>query len=135
MKVHEIMSRRVIAVTPGTGIKEAAGLLVERGISALPVLDSKGALVGIVSEADLIAPETGGSGLRLVGDVMTRDVLTVSASCEVTQAARIMLDAGIKRVPVLRARRVVGILSRRDLVRVLARSDGESLEVSSTVGR
>lgn len=135
MKVQEIMSRRVISVTPGTGLREAAGLLVERGISAMPVLDAKRALVGIVSQADLIAPETGGSDLRVVGDVMTCDVLTISASCEVTQAARSMLEAGIKRVPVLRGRRVVGILSRRDLVRVMAGSDGVSPEVTSTTGR
>ena len=139
MKVDEIMTRRVVAVMPGTSIKEAAGLLVERGISALPVIDAKGALVGIVSEADLLPIEarpdprtqatpptpTAGSAPRVVGDVMTRDVLTVSAKSEVSQAARIMLDAGVKRVPVVRGRHVVGILSRRDLVRVIARGDAD----------
>jgi CBS-domain-containing membrane protein len=139
MKVQEIMSRPVITVLAGTGIKEAARLLVERGISALPVLDAKGALAGIVSEADLLPmetrpdprtqamplPPTAGSAPRVVDEVMTRHVLTVSANTEVSQAARIMLDAGIKRVPVLRGRRVVGILSRRDLVKVIARRDGD----------
>lgn len=139
MKVQEIMSRPVITVLAGTGIKEAARLLVERGISALPVLDAKGALAGIVSEADLLPmetrpdprtqamplPPTAGIAPMVVDEVMTRDVLTVSANTEVSQAARIMLDAGIKRVPVLRGRRVVGILSRRDLVKVIARRDGD----------
>jgi len=149
MKVHEIMSGRVIAVTPETGIKEAAGLLVERGISALPVLDAKGSLVGIVSEADLLPIETrpdprtqatpplptAGSAPRVVAEVMTRDVLTVSANSEVSQAARMMLDAGIKRVPVLRGGRVVGILSRRDLVRVIARGDADiELELKRRLG-
>lgn len=139
MKVDEIMTRHVVAVMPGTSIKEAAGLLVEHGISGLPVIDAKGALVGIISEADLLPIETrpdprtqsmppaptAGSAPRMVGDVMTRDVLTVPASSEVSQAARIMLDAGVKRVPVVRGRQVVGILSRRDLVRVIARGDAD----------
>ena len=56
---------------------------------------------------------------------MTREVLTVSTGSEVSQAARMMLDAGIKRVPVVQGRRVVGILSRHDLVKVIARRDQE----------
>lgn len=131
------MSRPVISVTPDTGIKVAAGLLVERGISALPVVDARGGLVGIVSEADLLALETradprtqatplaptAGSAPKTVAEVMTRDVLVVTANSEVSKAARMMLDAGIKRVPVMRGRQVVGILSRRDLVKVVARRD------------
>jgi CBS-domain-containing membrane protein len=139
MKVAEIMSRPVITVRADTGIKEAARLLVELGISALPVVDAYEVLVGIVSEADLLSMETrpdprsqatplaptAGSSPRTVAEVMTRDVLTVSPGTEVSQAARIMLDEGVKRVPVVQGRRVVGILSRRDLVRVIARSDGD----------
>ena len=131
------MSFPVFTVTPDSPIKEAAQVLVEHGISALPVLDAKGALVGIVSEADLVpiqarpdprsqatppAPSAG-TVPRLVSDVMTRLVISVRVGSEVSQAARIMLEAGIKRVPVMRGRKVVGILSRRDLVRVIARQD------------
>jgi CBS domain-containing protein len=139
MKVREIMSRPVITVSAETGIKAAANLLVEHRVSALPVLDAKGRLVGIVSEADLLSIETrpdpraqatplvptAGSSPKTVGEVMTRDVLTVSPGSEVSEAARIMLDEGIRRVPVVQGRRVVGILSRRDLVKVIARGDGE----------
>lgn len=131
------MSRQVITVAPDAGVKVAAGFLADRGISALPVIDSKGRLVGIVSEADLLRLETRpdprtqstplppsvGSTPLTVADVMTKEVLTVSANSEVSQAARIMLDAGIKRLPVMRGRRVVGILSRRDLMKVIARPD------------
>jgi CBS domain-containing protein len=145
VKVSEIMSHPVIAVTPDTGIKTAAELLVDRGISALPVVDDKGGLVGIVSEADLLPIETrpdprtqamppeptAGRAPKVVADVMTRKVLTVSANSEVSRAARIMLDAGIKRVPVMRGRRMVGILSRRDLVRVIARRDAD---IESEIG-
>jgi CBS domain-containing protein len=139
VKVTEIMSRPVITVSPRTPLKEAAQLLVEHGISALPVLDEKAGLVGIVSEADLVPiearpdprsqstplPPTAGRTPRTVAEVMTRNVITVTAGSEVSQAARAMLEAGVKRVPVMRGRHVVGVVSRRDLVRVIARQDGE----------
>ena len=131
------MSQPVITVTPETGIKTAAELLVKDGISALPVVDSTGLLVGIVSEADLIPIEvrpdprsqatplapTAGSTPRSVADVMTRDVVVVSAKSDVAQAARMMLNSDVKRVPVMRGRRMVGIVSRRDLVKVIAMAD------------
>jgi CBS domain-containing protein len=136
VKVAEIMSRAVVTVPPDAGIKHAARLLVERELSALPVVDEKGRLVGIVSEADLLLigrPDprsqatplspTAGSAPTTVADVMTRDVVVVNASTEVSRAARIMLEGGIKRLPVVRGRRLVGIVSRRDLVRVIARCD------------
>jgi CBS domain-containing protein len=137
MKVAEIMTRPVITVTPETGIKTAAGLLVQHGISALPVVDDKGELVGIVSEADLLPietrpdprsqamplPPTAGSAPQKVAEVMTRRVLTVPADCEVSHVARILLEADFRRVPVVTDRRVVGIVSRRDLVKVIATRD------------
>ena len=131
------MSRPVVTVAPGATIKSAAQLLVEHRISALPVLDERGRMVGIVSEADLVPMQTrpdprsqatppaptAGRMSRIVADVMTRKVVSVTAASEVSQAARTMLEAGIKRVPVLSGRRLVGIVSRRDLVRVIARKD------------
>jgi CBS domain-containing protein len=137
MKVMAVMTRPVITIARDAGVKEAAGLLVAHGISALPVVDEHGALVGIVSEADLIPMETrpdprsqatplaptAGSAPRQVADVMTRDVITVQADSEVAHAARVMIESDIKRVPVMRGKRLVGILSRRDLVKVIARRD------------
>jgi CBS domain-containing protein len=127
----------VITASPSTPVKDAARLLVEHGISALPVLDAMGALVGIVSEADLVPMQThpdpraqatpqrpsAGRTPLTVGEVMTHEVLTLGAGTEVSQAARSLLDAGVKRMPVVRGRRVIGIVSRRDLVRVIARRD------------
>jgi CBS domain-containing protein len=137
VKVTEIMSQPVITVTPETSIKSAAQLLVAHDISGLPVVDSTGRLVGIVSEADLIPIEvrpdprsqatplapTAGSTPHTVAEVMTRDVIVVTTQNEVAQAARAMLDSDVKRVPVMSGRRVVGIVSRRDLVKVIARTD------------
>jgi CBS-domain-containing membrane protein len=139
MKVTAVMSHPVITVGPDAGVKHAASLLVTHGISALPVVDSHGELVGIISEADLISIETrpdprsqatpmrpsAGSTPHAVFDVMTRKVITVTVDSEVADAARIMIEADIKRVPVIDGRRLVGIVSRRDLIRVIARSDSE----------
>lgn len=150
MKVTEIMSRPVITVTPDTGVKAAAQMLVEGDFSAMPVVDAKGRLVGIVSEADLLSIETrpdprtramplaptAGSSPKTVEEVMTRDVLVVAADGEVSQAARIMLEAGVKRLPVMRGRQVVGILSRSDLVKVIARLDADiEAEIASRLGQ
>jgi CBS domain-containing protein len=139
VKVDEIMSRPVVTIAADAGIKAAATLLAEHSVSALPVVNGRGELVGIVSEADLMSIETrpdprtqamplaptAGSSPKTVAEVMTREVLTVSTGSEVSKAARIMLNAGIKRVPVVKGRRVVGILSRRDLVKVIARRDAD----------
>ncbi len=138
MKVTEVMTHAVVSVSPGATIKEAARIMVEAAVSALPVLNHAGALVGIVSEADLIpearadpralstplAPSSG-TMPRFVRDVMTRRVVSVTVDTEVSRATRIMLERGIKRVPVVSARRVVGMVSRRDLVRVIARRDAD----------
>ena len=137
MKVTAVMSAPVITIGPQASIKVAARLLVSCGISALPVTDPKGRLVGIVSEADLLPMEarpdpraqatpiepTAGSAPRTVGDVMTRKVLTVATDCEVSQAARLMIEAEVKRLPVMDGERLAGIVSRRDLVKVIARRD------------
>lgn len=139
MKVTEIMSRPVITVKPDTTIKDAATILVERGISALPVLDDAGALVGIVSEADLLPLEarpdprsqatplapTAGTTPQTVAEVMTRRVVSVSDQAELSQATRTMLEHGVKRVPVMKGERLIGIVSRHDLVKVIGREDKE----------
>jgi len=146
VKVTEIMSRPVITVTPDTTIRAAAQLLIEYGISALPVIGSKGELVGIVSEADLLpietrpdpgsqatpVPTTAGRSPHSVAEVMTRRVLSVPADWEVSRVARILLEADYRRVPVVNDSEVVGIVSRRDLIKVIARRDDM---IKSKVGR
>lgn len=131
------MSKPVITVAPDAPIKHAAQLLVAHRVSALPVIDDSGQLVGIVSEADLLSIETrpdprtqatpvgptAGSTPPRVADVMTRKVVTVSTESEVSEAARLMIEAGVKRLPVLDHGRLAGIISRHDLVKVIARRD------------
>jgi CBS domain-containing protein len=132
------MSSPVVAVPPDMPLKEVAKLLVTRAISAVPVVDD-GELVGILSEADLVplelvpdprahlAPLPEGSRLafRIASEAMTRDVIALPEAADVADAGRLMLERRIKSIPVVRGRRVVGIVARRDLLEVLARSDEE----------
>jgi CBS domain-containing protein len=120
--------------------------MLERGVSALPVVDEKGTVVGIVSEGDLVrrtelGTETAGSWWLVplaegaardyrkshaaaVRDVMTRPVIGVRPSATLRQIAKLMEERRIKRVPVLDEGRLVGIVSRADLVRQLAGARG-----------
>lgn len=133
------MSRPVITVGPDASVKAAARLLTDHSISALPVVGADGRLVGIVSEADLLPIETrpdprsqasplppsAGTTPVTVGDVMTRTVITVEAGSEVSHAARLMLASDVKRLPVMEDGELAGIVSRRDLVKVIARPDAD----------
>ncbi len=142
MRVQEIMSSPVLTVAPDTGVKEAAALLVERGFTALPVVDA-GRLVGIVTEADLMpleptpdprshmAPLEADSRQRAgplpstVAEVMTREVVALPPDAYAAQAAQVMLTRGLRSIPITEEGRVVGVVTRRDLLRVLARGDEE----------
>lgn len=143
VKVSEVMTRRVIAVTPGTLLLDAIKLMLQDGISGLPVIDEAGKLAGMLTEGDLLRRgEIGTERLRprwlelLLGthwlaedyvqaharrveEVMTRDVVTVDEETSLGDAVRLMERHRIKRLPVLRADQVVGIVSRADLLRTL----------------
>jgi CBS domain-containing protein len=137
MRVKQIMSSPVVAVAPGTPVKEVAATLVARGVSAVPVVRADGSLAGIVSEGDLVPlqamPEPGGRFGRVerlldflprtAADAMTRRVVTISEDADAASAARLMLEHAVRSLPVVRDGRMTGIVSRKDLLRVLARSD------------
>jgi CBS domain-containing protein len=136
VRVRDVMSSPVVCVPPDMPLKEVADLLVTRAISAVPVVDG-GELVGIVSEADLVPLELApdprahlippadlpGHLPKVAGEAMTRTVVALPEDADAAEAGRLMLERRIKSVPVLRGRRVVGIVARRDLLEVLARSD------------
>ncbi|GAA5112525.1 CBS domain-containing protein [Haloechinothrix salitolerans] len=121
-----------------TEIATAAKLLCDRGFTALPVVNDDDELVGIVTEADLVArrfppdpryrsgPDDGVILARAgstVADVMTTDVLTARTGTDVAALAEQMLTRHVRSVPVVEGDRVIGVVSRRDLVRTLARDD------------
>jgi CBS domain-containing protein len=144
MQARDVMTAPVVTVRPDTRVEEIAQLLLERRISGVPVVDDRGALVGIVTEGDLMRrPEIGterhrGWWLRFFGDeraraeeyarahgsraeqVMTRNVVSVSDETSVAEIARLLEEHHIKRVPVIRDGRVVGIVSRANLLHGLA---------------
>ena len=136
MRVREVMSSPVVCVPPDMPVKEVAELLVRDGISAVPVVED-GELVGIVSEADLVplelAPdprahllppaELPGQLPKVAGEAMTREVVALAEDADLAEAGRLMLERGIRSIPILQGRRVVGIGARRDLLAVLARRD------------
>lgn len=117
MKVADIMTARVITVTEKQTRQQAARLLSEHRISGLPVVNDSYALVGVVTEYDIIS-KTG----RTVGEIMTRGVISVTPDTDVEDVNNILVHEHIKRVPVLDRGRLVGIVSRADLVREVAMS-------------
>ncbi len=144
MKVEEIMTKDVITVSPKTPIHEAAQLMIDHGVSGLPVVDDAGSVVGIVSEGDLILREKPrerapwwrlffGDAERLareyqkahgmtVGEVMTRSLIAVSPDFPIESAALILDQHRIRRVPVVAEGQLLGILSRGDLIKALAKA-------------
>jgi CBS domain-containing protein len=145
------MTREVVAVTPDTTARDVARLLVAHGISAVPVIDASGASVGMVSEGDLIGRDdrarrdrrdwwlallAEGESLspdflaalrtpdRRAKDVMAAPVVTVTETTDAAEIARLLADYRIKRVPVVRDGRVVGIVSRADLLRAVLPPSG-----------
>jgi CBS domain-containing protein len=137
--VSDVMSAPAVTVTADTTIKAAARLLRDRDVAAAPVVDGAGQLVGIVSEIDLLrgsvtpdpvahlVPVTPGAGAppRTVEDVMTRDVQVLQPHSDLYDAARSMRSSGIRSLPVVDGGTVVGVVSRSDLLEVLARDDDE----------
>lgn len=140
MRAHQIMTRSVASVTPDTTILEAANIMLRRHVSALPVLDRAGKLVGIVSEGDFIRrSEIGtqrkrgrwlgfllGPGQaaddfvrehgRKVSEVMSPAPLTVTEETSLEEIVASMETNGVKRLPVMRGDKLVGIVSRADLL-------------------
>jgi len=143
MKAIDVMTWDVITVSPETSVYEAAQLLLGRRISALPVLNTDGRLVGIISESDLMrrgeihsekrhswwrdlitsdlrqASEFLRSHGRRVADVMSRDVICATGRVTLREVAELMERHAIKRLPVMDGHRLVGIVSRSDLLRAL----------------
>lgn len=147
MQAKDVMTRFVVSVEPDTPVTEIARKLIDRGISAVPVLDETGKVVGIVSEGDLMRREEAGTErssswwLRMfelpenkarefvkthglhARDVMTADVVTVSEDTSIILIADLLERHHIKRVPVVQDGNLVGIISRANLLFALAAAD------------
>ncbi len=144
MNVGDVMSHEIMTITEDAPLKEAATVMVKSGVSGLPVISDDRKVIGIVTEADFVTAEAdrawgrqrrrlltnflGDSKppqARTVGDVMTRDPHTIDSASTVTEAARMMTDHRVKRLPVvLPDNTLCGIISRADVMGVFARPDG-----------
>ncbi len=135
MYVREVMSSPAVTATAGMPVKQAAGQLARNAFTSLPVLDPDGGLIGVVNEADLLAhrfppdprapgprPKVPGPGAT-VGDVMHTDVLATRPQEGVTDLMVILREAGIRAVPVVDGRAVVGMVTYGDLLQAMARDD------------
>ncbi|MFZ5855038.1 MAG: CBS domain-containing protein [Chloroflexota bacterium] len=149
MKVQDVMTRTVVSVRPETPLKDVAALMVEHGISGVPVVDEQGMVLGVVSEADFIVKERGLEGVRhrplarflgradearaeiakvqaaTAGSAMSSPAITIEADRPVREAAAVMIEREINRLPVVEDGRLVGIVTRADLVRAYLRPDDE----------
>ena len=144
MNAGDVMTTGVVTVSADTPVGEIVGLLLRHGISAVPVLDKLGAVVGLVSEGDLLRRAELGTEKRVTGwrafftgtarlagdyvrshgkvaaDIMTREVVCVGPGTTLDAIAGLMEKHHIRRVPVVQERRLVGIVSRKNLLRALA---------------
>ncbi len=116
MRVADVMTRDVISIREDAPVRESAQLLNRHRISGLPVCDGDGHMVGVVSEFDLIAKPDA----RDAADAMTRNVISVMEDTPLDDVRFLLVQRKIKRVPVLRGQKLVGIVSRADLVREIA---------------
>jgi len=146
MKVRDLMTPNPIQIAPETAVAEIARILIEHRINGVPVTDTEGRLLGIVTEGDLVhraaderlepresiwkenfyrsvfrrrTPEPDKAEGRTAEQVMTREVLTVAPDSNVTVAARLLADHNIKSLPVIENERLIGIISRFDLIKRL----------------
>ncbi len=139
MLAKEIMTKRVITVKEDTPVREVIRILLENKISGVPVVDKEDNLIGIISEADLIYKEKSllpitsyhenhkkfmddyrKSLAKIAGEIMTRDVITVSEEATVEEVATLMLEKRIKRVPVIKGKKIIGIICRPDIIKTLS---------------
>ena len=146
LKAKDIMTRKVISVTPQTTVEDLAKVLIDHHISGVPVLDEAGSLVGIVTEHDLInkekplhiptvlrifdafiyleSPKRFESDIKKmlatkVGDICTTDVITIGEEATVPEIAAIMSDKGVHLLPVMREGDLVGIIGKEDVIRAV----------------
>lgn len=150
MRVRDVMTKDVTTVRPDTSLKEVAEILAARGISGLPVDDGRGEVLGVVSEGDILFKERGSDerrkGLlgwlldphtmpeeakltaRTAGEAMTSPVIAIGPDRPLAEAAARMIDRAVNRLPVIEDGKLVGILTRADLVRAFTRPDAEIVQ-------
>jgi CBS domain-containing protein len=140
VRVEDFMTRRVVTITPDATLLAAAKLMLEHRVGGLPVLDASARIIGIFSESDLLREESKGGSpwlqmmvgpdgepaepprldARKVGDIMTRQPITIAPDASIAQACRLLHERRLRRLPVVEGDKLVGMIARADLVRAVA---------------
>ena len=152
LTIRDVMTSAVITVRPETPLKEVARVLIDNGISGVPVVDARGVVLGVVSEADFLVKEQGAAEVRhrrlagllgestetrhlldvvaarTAGEAMTSPAITIAAGRPIREGAAVMTREHVNRLPVIEGDRLVGIVTRADLVRAYLRSDAELVD-------
>jgi CBS domain-containing protein/rubredoxin len=115
MRARDVMTTTVITVTESQTKQQAARLLAQHRISGLPVVNDDNVVVGVVTEYDVISKDG-----QTVGEIMTRGVISITPDTDLEEVSHILVNERIKRLPVLDQGRLLGIVSRADLVREVA---------------
>jgi len=115
MKVKEIMTAPVVCTRAAASVSDVATLLARHRISAVPVTDDQGAVIGLVSEYDLLARHG-----KTAGDIMSPGIISVNEETDVEEVRFLLIERRIRRVPVVSGQALVGIVSRSDIVRQMA---------------
>jgi CBS domain-containing protein len=118
MIARDIMTRNVYTTSPEVSVQEVAQLLVQKDISGIPVINRDGQIIGIITEADIIG-KVNREGL-CVADIMTPELIFVDEETQVGDIATLLVERKIKRVPVMRNGKLVGIVCRADIVNAVA---------------
>jgi len=115
MFAKDIMTKDVITVSPTATVRNLAMTLIKNQISGAPVAGRNGKIIGVVSEADIVAKKG-----KDVKTIMTKDIISVTEETAVEEIAKLMTTHRIKRLPVMRGQNMVGIVSRADIVSAIA---------------
>jgi CBS domain-containing protein len=117
LRARDVMTRAVVTVPPTLAVQEVAALLGERGLAGVPVVDDGGQVLGMVSDLDLL-----GRAGATAGDIMSRQITSVAEDTDVDEVSQLFVNQRLRRVPVLADGRLVGIVSRSDLLRGILRA-------------
>lgn len=126
LEVDKIMTKDVLCVHPETNIFEAMKILVDKGISGLPVVDKDDVLVGIISEKDMLKILLSDVIKQndVVGDYMTKNVISFMPSSSAVEICEFFMDSPIRRVPITENNKIKGVVSRRDIVKLILKIRG-----------